>query len=103
MRQSGYDWKTHGQTAQTAEREFDCRLSGWNTRCSASVACADTGRQNVVHNPSSLQKMWDIIGEATCTLWKVEVALDKAAEMIETYRRGWKDAKRLSFSIERIG
>lgn len=55
------------------------------------------------HNPSSLQKIWDVIGEATGTSWNVEATLDEAVEMMETYRRGWKDAKRLSFSIERTG
>ena len=57
--------------------------------------------RSYLHNPASLQKLWDEIGERTATSWKAEVFLDEP-EILKPYRAANPDLVRLSFSIERL-
>lgn len=55
-----------------------------------------------LHDPASLQKLWDEIGEATGTKWMVEASFDEA-EIFASYTKVDRSLQRLSFAIERMG
>ena len=55
-----------------------------------------------LHDPTSLQKLWDAIGEATGTKWTVEARLEEA-EIFGSYTKLEKHVRRVSFAVERMG
>lgn len=55
-----------------------------------------------LHDVASLQKLWDEIGEATGTQWRVEARLDKA-EIYANFAEVNGRLRRISFAIDRVG
>ena len=73
-------------------------------RQAGTMKPGEYARSRYVHDPDSLQKLWDVIGEKTGTKWKVIAELRKAKgwQSREQEDNGAGDSRMMQFEVHRL-